>query len=524
MMSAIANSLHKAERFDLPIKKFKTICVMHGVPIGSRANLPGFMQKLVEDRHLAMDFWAFVGKMSSREGGEFSDDQLLAIVTEGVVGSELSEEDSEAKQALANLRAMFAGVDVQGTGQGQVELAPFPNSETSQWYGNGESKIHAVQFPNRAASEATGVRPDEETNHNAMPAPPPLQLDEELLRLELTRLVKLYFESIDKSKLEHLEGASSAGTIASAMTRRSLEEPDSDELIHRPRGNSRLVLEPVGEPAQDTYLPKSQDPSLRIPLEDYSEPTSGYKKVVLCLVLVLAAFEGGFSVYQHRTSFVKEKNDLVQDIRKKIDALNPPDRSLPPIADQEKAASTIQPESSQAIAGQSQPPAEPAPLPGTSTAPRPHEIPGHPSAVTAPPTSQVDPRINAGINPGNKRKVMVDHAIVPVDRTPMEDISSADLAGAVKVTPAVMDAHLIASRVPVYPETAKIDGVEGSVVLQAIISTGGTVKRVHVLQGDSRLRSAATEAVYKWRYRPYLLNGRPVEVATTITVDFDLDR
>lgn len=519
-MSAIANSLHKAERFDVPIKKFKTICVMHGVPIGSRADLPGFMQKLVEDRHLAMDFWAFVSKMSSREGGEFSDDQLLAIVTEGVVGSELSEEDSEAKQALADLRAMLAGVDVQGTGQGQVDLAPFPNSDTSPWYGNGESKIHAVQSPLNQPDSRTGVRPDEDINHHAMPAAPPLQLDEELLRLELTRLVKLYFESIDKSKLEHLEGASSAGTIASAMTRRSLEEPDSDELVHRPRGNSRLVLEPAAEPAQDTYLPKSQDPSLRIPLEDYSEPTSGYKRVILCLVLALAAFEGGFGVYQHRASFVKEKNDLVQDIRKKIDALNPPDRSLPPIADQEKAASTIQPESSQAITGQSQPPAEPAPLPGTSTAPRSHEIPGLASAVTAPPTPQVDPRIN----PGNKRKVMVDPAIVPVDRTPIEDISSADLAGAVKVTPAVMDSHLIASRVPVYPETAKIDGVEGSVVLQAIISTGGTVKRVHVLQGDSRLRSAATEAVYKWRYRPYLLNGRPVEVATTITVDFDLDR
>jgi TonB family protein len=520
MMSAIANSLHKAERFDLPIKKLKTICVMHGVPIGSRADLPGFMQKLVEDRHLAMDFWAFVGKMSSREGGEFSDDQLLAIVTEGVVGSELSEEDSEAKQALADLRAMFAGVDVQGTGQGQVELAPFPNSETSSWYGNGESKIHAVQLPLKQPDSRTGVRPDEDADHTAMPAPPPLQLDEEHLRLELTRLVKLYFESIDKSKLEHLEGASSAGTIASAMTRRSLEEPDSDELIHRPRGNSRLVLEPAAEPAEDNFLPKSRDASLRIPLEDYSEPTSGYKKVALCLVLALAAFEGGFGVYQHRTSFEKEKNDLVQDIRKKIDALNPPDRSLPPIADQEKAASTIQPESSQAITGQSQPPAEPTPLPGTSTAPRANEIAGHASAITAPPTSQVDPRINLG----NKRQVMVDRTVVPVERTPTEDISSADLAGAVKVAPAVMDARLIASRVPVYPETAKIDGVEGSVVLEAIISTGGSVKRVHVLQGDSRLRSAATEAVYKWRYRPYLLNGQPVEVATTITVDFDLDR
>ncbi len=46
-----------------------------------------------------------------------------------------------------------------------------------------------------------------------------------------------------------------------------------------------------------------------------------------------------------------------------------------------------------------------------------------------------------------------------------------------------MEANLLVSRVPVYPENAKIDGVEGEVVLQAIISKDGTVKRVHVLQG-----------------------------------------
>ena len=87
-----------------------------------------------------------------------------------------------------------------------------------------------------------------------------------------------------------------------------------------------------------------------------------------------------------------------------------------------------------------------------------------------------------------------------------------------------MEARLVDSRVPAYPDSAKIQGVEGSVVMQAIISRDGTVKRVHVLQGDSRLRNAAIEAVYKWRYRPYLLNGQPVDVATTITVDFNLDR
>lgn len=520
-MSAIANSLHKPERFDLSVKKFRTICVMHGVQIGSRADLPGFMQKLMEDRHLAMDFWAFVGKLSSREGGEFSDDQVLAIVTEGVVGGELPEEDEEAKRVLDDLRAMLAGVDIQHPGQSQPEPAPFPRNDVGSRNSNGESRIYAVEPPLKESDSQTAFG-SEAGNENAdykavTRATPPLQLDEEVLRRELTRLVKLYFENIDKSKLEHLDGAMSPGIIANAMTRRSLEEPE--DLIHRPIGNSRLVLQPTAPPDDDTFAVESDEIPIRVPLESYSEP-AGYGRAIFLLVLVLALFEGGFTLYQHRASFVKEKNALVQDIRQKIDALNPPDRSVPPIADQEKAASTMQPDSNQNTQGQSQPPAEQRPLQGTST-PLPANVSTHsPPASAASATSLATARVDTG----NNRRGMVDHTIVPVERAPADDISSADLAGAVKVTPAVMDAHLIASRVPVYPETAKIDGIEGAVVMQAIISTGGTVKRVHVIQGDSRLRSAATEAVYKWRYRPYLLNGRPVDVATTITVDFDLDR
>jgi protein TonB len=76
----------------------------------------------------------------------------------------------------------------------------------------------------------------------------------------------------------------------------------------------------------------------------------------------------------------------------------------------------------------------------------------------------------------------------------------------------------------VYPDAAKLAQIEGSVVMQAIISKDGTVKYVRVIDGDRHLRSAALEAVRKWRYRPYLLNGRLVDVATTITVDFELDQ
>jgi TonB family protein len=119
---------------------------------------------------------------------------------------------------------------------------------------------------------------------------------------------------------------------------------------------------------------------------------------------------------------------------------------------------------------------------------------------------------------------MTDRVVAQTEQAMADGISSAEAAGAVLVNPSVMDENLVVQRVPAYPEVAKMSGVEGDVVMQALISKEGTVKRVHVTEGDSRLRSAAEEAVYKWRYRPYVLHGRPVEVATTVTVNFNLDR
>jgi len=104
-----------------------------------------------------------------------------------------------------------------------------------------------------------------------------------------------------------------------------------------------------------------------------------------------------------------------------------------------------------------------------------------------------------------------------------EGVSPGGLEGPVAVAPAVMEENLLVSRVPAYPEVAKADRVEGPVVMQAIITKNGTVGHLHVLQGDPMLRSAASEAVSKWRYRPYTVNGKPVEVATTVTVDFKLN-
>jgi len=65
--------------------------------------------------------------------------------------------------------------------------------------------------------------------------------------------------------------------------------------------------------------------------------------------------------------------------------------------------------------------------------------------------------------------------------------------------------------------------IAGTVMLAATISKAGTIENLRVLSGPAVLRSAALEAVGRWRYKPYLLNNEPVEVETTVNVVFTLN-
>jgi protein TonB len=75
---------------------------------------------------------------------------------------------------------------------------------------------------------------------------------------------------------------------------------------------------------------------------------------------------------------------------------------------------------------------------------------------------------------------------------------------------------------PAYPQTALHMRVEGAVELMATINKNGDISAVKVLSGDPQLSQAAAEAVRKWKYKPYLLNGEPVEIQTQVTVKFKL--
>lgn len=140
------------------------------------------------------------------------------------------------------------------------------------------------------------------------------------------------------------------------------------------------------------------------------------------------------------------------------------------------------------------------------------------------------------------------HPFIPADPEPQIDINAAtadldatsgsdhdlfgpsskrpvvrqEITGPVSVPSSLVEGLLVHKTLPVYPPIAVASHTEGTVVLQAMISRNGTIENLRVVSGPIVLQQAALNAVQTWRYRPYLLNGDPVEVETTVNVIFKL--
>ena len=161
-----------------------------------------------------------------------------------------------------------------------------------------------------------------------------------------------------------------------------------------------------------------------------------------------------------------------------------------------------------------------------STAPRPsperktsRALPAEVSPVIsfAPPTpeaaaSSSKPALNAAANSIAAPAAM--KASAPL-------VIRAPKGGLVKISKA--EVLLVKKVAPVYPLEAKIVRLEGTVVLRTVIDKTGEVSSVNALSGPPLLESAAVEAVKQWQYRPFSMNGQPVEVETTVEVVFSLD-
>jgi TonB family protein len=92
-----------------------------------------------------------------------------------------------------------------------------------------------------------------------------------------------------------------------------------------------------------------------------------------------------------------------------------------------------------------------------------------------------------------------------------------------RISPETMEKRIVTKVEPVYPEAARKAGLQGLVVMDAVIAPDGSVKRLRPVSGPDLLAQSATAAVQSWKFEPYLSSGKPVEVETTIAVEFRLN-
>jgi TonB family protein len=144
-------------------------------------------------------------------------------------------------------------------------------------------------------------------------------------------------------------------------------------------------------------------------------------------------------------------------------------------------------------------------------------------AAQNPPADSANPPASAPVAEESSAKP-------PVDEKKLETAPSSakvpwsQVDKGVTISPEIANSLLIAKTTPAYPPIAKAQGITGIVVVEALINKQGTVDRLRVLSGPPMLISAALDAMKSWRYRPFLLNGQPVQFNTTMSFTFTLQK
>lgn len=523
----------------LDVKKIRSACEMHNVPFGAPGALPAFLNNLRENRHFAMDFWALNAAMSANDGEEFSDDRMFETVVYAIAGCDVAmfrASRSDLTEYLDDLRDLLRGVDIDNPSREPDAVVTTPEPAAP---GDSEGpavkvisrirpveplqeKIRTAEERKRTSEAAIPETEPKRSIHDESKASPSAsdgitrsQLEDTLLQLEQRyRGLMLYLDRLDKRmsalELQMDEQAAKIGTSAAGTLPVHEEEgaprPNYDGVATqavRKGENSRLVLTGPSTPAEPQAEEFSAD-QLLPGLSRYEQKRGGKIGIDIALLLVIAT--ASFFIWKYHVALQHRSAPWIS----KITGLVVPDAEPARVAKPNFPAGaepSIGTEIHNGIRNAVQPlvnsqatTSDPgSDTPSSSDAPQPQ----------ATPSSSPAPQASHRTRSADDGRIFASPTL-------------NDLRNAISVPAFVMENNLITSRVPAYPETARAEGVQGRVLLQATISKEGEVEQLHVIDGDPILRPAALDAVSKWRYRPYMVNGRPVEVSTNIRVDFRL--
>jgi TonB family protein len=373
-----------------------------------------------------------------------------------------------------------------------------------------ETNFEQANTEDRSALEAVPTRSNQYSNQDSLPqdslphSGTENPLVESLTRLELNALqVKHYLDSIDQ-RISRIEPR--LDSLPTYVPSPATPHPGSGSGYgHVPDGrySALFATETLPHQAQEFQEPQNEPsspdpaPTQSIPSDMPSLLESSYRQkhsrqkfevpilTGAALILLLLIY-WGFNQNTQSPAIGPANPSLAQNTP--ILPSNPvPANDVNPTTLSEVATARVSP--SHTAADAVLPEVHRRPLHNFTPAPS----PSSPSSATATPANSADP-----------------------DESDDSTLSTEP----VNVSSGVMAANVLSARQPSYPLLASLTRMRGEVLMKAIISKDGKIEDVHVIKGHRLLRGAATNAVRTWQYRPYLVNGRPVEVATTVSVDF----
>jgi periplasmic protein TonB len=322
--------------------------------------------------------------------------------------------------------------------------------------------------------------------------------------------------------------ASPTGAAAAAPARR-VAPPEFEKVETKRPMSSAPVQEPPAarpKPAPRPAPARASEPHIPAPTFGIS-PTateSGSRKWVIILLVLALAGAGGYIGW---TKFHHGANPApAQPAQPLPDAATPQpemQKTQPAPVAAAPVPAPVGPVTSEAPEEQAPEPA-PTPTPKVATTkthtPAPALKPAHEaivvksSASSAQPSEPVAPPVIAmSTEGGNKELAQLVSAGPAVAKPVLRTL---------KVSQGVSQGMVIKKVQPDFPAQARQLRIEGAVQLLATVGKDGNVSDLKVLGGHPVLARAATDAVKKWKYKPYLLNGQPIEFETQITVNFRL--
>lgn len=472
-----------SQRFGNDIAEFRSLLDTNHIRHGSPDDLFEFTRMLESDNLFRLDLSALVKSIVQKEHSEILLTDMVSIIAASVAGPSFADTRIDLSKPTNTLMEFLLG-----TGCWRQFGSPSqPVSQTTPPPLRPPVRAEEPR-PQRVSPPASSVPAAPVTSgERASLLDASSELRQTLTRLEINTLqVKLHLESIEQ-RISKIEPAPDAAPP---------ETPSPPEpLLHRAPGKpvpekfSQLPVEPgpafAPEPPTYNRAVFSHQPyepqSLADADDDFSSPTfsfateTGRNIVPIGVLLVVVVIIALVLLFGHSRS----GQTYLQSGLGAIHSLfgNSPVPAGAPAA--------------------TRPPTE-----------------THPTASVTPLSGTSTPPADSGIG----------HSAAPSGASP--DTSTDDQNSVnpkLKYVPAsVMAGNLLSAPRPEYPPRARAEHIEGQIAMQATISRSGSIRTLHVIKGPASLRSAAIDAVRHWRYKPYTVDGRPMEVATTVYVDFSL--